>query len=165
MSELKLRPPAGPSKGKMPGSPREECGESPQTGAKPGATKAKRDSSTAQAEAGQKEKQIPHPHSRDNHCARLPRAKRGTEFGMTIGEKARAKAAHGLNRDSSTAQVEAGQKEKQIPHPHSRDKPLRPLAAGERRDWVRDDTEDGGRQSGVKPPHSNDAKMGAESVR
>src|SRR5207245_9034397 len=35
------------SKGEMPGSPREECGESPQTGAKPGATNAKGDPSKA----------------------------------------------------------------------------------------------------------------------
>jgi hypothetical protein len=31
----------------------------------------------------QGEKQIPHRHSRDNHCARLPRAEGGTGYGMT----------------------------------------------------------------------------------
>jgi len=63
-----------------------------------------------------KEKQIPHPHSRDNLCARSPRAKRGTGFGMTIGEKAREKAASS-RRTPKTATYSRRYKGKRRCHP------------------------------------------------
>jgi hypothetical protein len=142
MSDLKVRPPR--EQRKMPGSPRKERGESPQTGAKPGATKSSGGRRTPVAKAAASRRSC--RKCRDGRVCRvgLCRSSRPDR------DKFRSDLPESRGRCRALPARNAGS-------PHKLGKARRYKI-----EWR---TARSSRESGVKPPHSKSARDGSREDR